>query len=52
MKKVKFYVSQDESDVYEYPDNVSEEELETDAFFWMDNNVSAYYEIIDEDDEV
>ena len=48
MKRVVFYVSQDESDVYEYPDDVTDEELEAAAFEWMDNNVAAYFEVIDD----
>lgn len=51
MKKVVFYVSQDESDVYEYPDDVTDIELESDAYIWMDNNVAAYFDVIEEDTE-
>lgn len=48
--KVVFYVSRDESDVYEYPDDVTDEELETAAFEWMDNNVAAYFEVVDDEE--
>ena len=51
MKKVVFYVSRDESDVYEYPDDVTDIELESDAYEWMTNNVGAYFEVIEEDED-
>ena len=47
--KVVFYVVQDESDVYEFPDNMTDDELRDKAFEWLDNNVGAYYEIVDEE---
>lgn len=51
MKKVVFYVTREESDVYKYPDDVTEEELEHDAFEWLCDNVAAWFDIIDEDEE-
>lgn len=51
MKKVVFYVSQDESDVYEYPDDATDIEIESDAYEWMANNVSVYFDVIEEDTE-
>ena len=49
--KVRFYVSEDESDVYEFPDDMTNEELDDAAFDWLDNNVAAYYEILDDNDD-
>ena len=47
--KVMFYVDADESDPYELPDDMTEDELEAEAFDWLDKNVGAHYEILDED---
>lgn len=47
--KVVFYVRQDESDVYEFPDDVSEAELQDAANQWVVDNVGSWYEIVDEE---
>lgn len=49
--KVRFYVLQEESDVYDFPDDTSLAELENEAFDWMNNNVAPYYEMAEDDDE-
>lgn len=49
--KVKFFVWSEESDVYEFPDNVTDEELQTAANDWVCDNIGAGYDIINKDDE-
>jgi hypothetical protein len=50
--KVVFYIATvDESDEYEFPDDTSEIELQDAADQWVCDNVSAYYEIIDDDED-
>lgn len=50
--KVVFYIATaDESDVYEFPDNTSEIELQDAANQWVCDNVRGYYDVIDEDDD-
>ena len=46
---VRFYILSDESDVYEFPDNTSEEELQDALYEWIDNNSVGGYEIIEDD---
>ena len=47
--KVVFYVRFDESDVYEFPDDTSEEELNDAASEWACDNVQGrFYKIEDE----
>ena len=46
--KVRFFVQAYESDEYEFPDEVSDYELEQMAFEWLDDNVYAEYEIIED----
>lgn len=46
--KVVFYCSMDESDVYEFPDDISEEELTDMACEWVADNVEGYWEEVDE----
>lgn len=46
--KVVFYCSRDKSDVYEFPDDISEEELTDMAYDWVVNNVDGYWEEVDE----
>lgn len=48
MRRIVFYCSRDESDVYEYPDNVSDEQLTEDAYQWVCDNVDGYWEEVDE----
>ena len=47
--KVVFFCSRDESDVYDFPDDTSEEDLSDAAADWLVDNVSAGYEIIEEE---
>ena len=49
--RVQFYVYSDESDIYDFPDTISEDELEDAAAKWASDNVPVGYEIIDEDEE-
>lgn len=50
--KVVFYIAYtDESDEYEFPDNTPEDELIEAANQWVCDNVSGYYEIIDDDED-
>jgi len=47
--KVVFYIaSADESDEYEFPDDTSEVDLQEAADQWVADNVSGYYEIIED----
>ena len=48
--KVVFYCSRDESDEYEFPDDISDEELQEAADQWVSDNVSGGYEITDADE--
>ena len=48
--KVRFYVDYDKSDVYEFEDDLTEDELLEEAADWVDNNASFGWEIVDEDD--
>ena len=51
--KVKFFVWSEESDVYEFPDDTTNEELETAANDWVADNIGAGYEIVlDDEDEI
>lgn len=51
--KVKFFVWSEESDVYEFPDDTTNEELETAASDWVVDNIGAGYEIVlDDEDEI
>jgi len=50
MKKVVFFVTREESDVYEFPDNVTESELQDAADQWVVDNIGAGYEIVEEDE--
>lgn len=43
--KVKFF----ESDVYEFPDSITDEELEKAANDWVSDNAGAGYETINEE---
>lgn len=49
--RVVFFMLQDESCVYEFPDDVTEKELSDAAFDWMDNNVAPYYRILEDDED-
>lgn len=50
--KVVFGCNWDQSDEYEFPDNTSEIDLQEAADEWVRDNVGAYFEIIeDEEDE-
>ena len=50
--KVVFGCSRDESDIYDFPDDISEIDLQEAADEWARDNVGAYFEIIeDEEDE-
>ena len=52
MKKVVFYIaSANESDEYEFPSDVSEEELQEAADQWVADNVSGCFDIIEDDEE-
>lgn len=46
--RVIFYADREESDIVELPDNTTEEELNTKALDWLQSEVSACYEILDE----
>jgi hypothetical protein len=48
--KVVFYCSRNESDEYEFPDNISDAELQGAADQWVSDNVCGRYEIIDDDE--
>lgn len=52
--KVKFFVWSEESDVYEFPDDTTNEELETAASDWVADNISAagYEIVLDDEDEI
>ncbi len=50
MKKVKFYCVSEESDEYEFPDNVSTSELQEAADTWVSENIGGCYEIIEDDE--
>jgi hypothetical protein len=41
----------EESDVYEFPDDATNEELETAANDWVADNIGAGYEIILDDED-
>ena len=51
MKKVVFYCDAEESDVYEFDDDISHSELMDEAGAWVSDNVGGYYEIIEDEDE-
>lgn len=48
MRKIVFYCNHDKSSVYEYPDKVTDEQLDEDAYDWVENNVEGYWEEVDE----
>lgn len=49
--KVIFKMLADESDVYEFPNNTSQKELNEAAFDWMDKNIAPVYRILEDDEE-
>ena len=49
--KVRFYIDVDESDIYEYQNELTDDELLEEAAAWVDNNASFGWEIIDEEGE-
>ena len=49
--KVRFWIDADESDVYEYRQDLTEDELENEVAAWVDNNAHYGWEIIDEEGE-
>lgn len=48
--KVKFYCYADESDVYEFEDDTTEEELIDFSCEWASDNVSSSFEIIEDEE--
>lgn len=48
--KVVFGCNFDESDVYEFPDNTSEIDLQEAADEWMRDNVGAYFDFIEDEE--
>lgn len=56
MKKIKFsigigYFGCTQERVYEYPDNVTEEQLEDDFKDWVYDHLDAWYEEVNEETE-
>ena len=49
--KIKFFPDDIESDVYDVPDNISEDELIDMACEWVANNVPGFYKIIEREYE-
>lgn len=49
--KVRFWIDADESDIYEYKNNLTEDELEEEACAWVDANAHFGWDIIDEEGE-
>jgi len=50
MKVIFYTIGADDSDIYEFPDNTTEQELSDAANKWVADNVAGYYEIVDEED--
>lgn len=48
MRKIVFYCDPDVSSMYEYPDDVTDEQLDDDAFDWVCNNVCGEWREVDE----
>lgn len=48
--KVIFYPDYMESDVYEVPDDTSEEDLNEMAYDWINNNVGGLWKAVEEHD--
>jgi len=48
--KVQFYISAIDSDVYEVPDDITDDELNDMACEWVTDNVRGDYVIVDEDE--
>lgn len=55
MRKIKFYLGTgfygcDHEETFEFPDDLSDEEIEEEYKDWVDNRLDrSWYEIIDED---
>lgn len=49
--KVRFWIDADESDVYEYMNDLTDDELEEEASTWVDNNAHYGWDIIEEEKE-
>ena len=49
--KVRFWIVADESDIYEYKTNLTEDDLEQEASAWVDNNAHYGWDIIEEEEE-
>lgn len=49
--KVKFWINADESDIYEYETNLTEDELEEEAAAWVGDNVQYGWDIIEEEEK-
>ena len=50
--KVRFWIDADESDIYEYKTNLTEDDLESEASAWVDNNAHYGWDIIEEESEL
>lgn len=50
MKKVIFFVDSAESDVYEFSDDVTTDELQDAADEWVANNIGGAWDILDYDE--
>ena len=49
--KVRFWIDADESDIYEYKTNLTEDELEQEAGAWVDDNAHYGQDIIEGGEE-
>lgn len=48
--KVRFWIDADESDIYEYKTNLTEDDLEQEVIAWVDNNAHFGWDIIEEEE--